>query len=75
MTPDEARAWLAAWRRAAPVIAKERRERSRSVPLCESIAALDDVFEAALASGYARATSGLVEQQRLFARLRMREPA
>jgi hypothetical protein len=75
MTVDEARAWAATWHRAAPELAKERRARSRTVPLCNAIEALDDAFEAALASHGTRQTSGFVEQQRLFARFRNAGPA
>lgn len=70
MTPKEARAWAIAWRRAAPELAKERCVKSRTIPLHNAIEALDDAFEAALASRGTRHTSGLVAQQRLFARFR-----
>ncbi len=70
MTVEQARAWAAAWGRAAPELAAERHEKSRRVPIWVSIAALDDAFETAIASRGLRDSSGFVEQQRLFARLR-----
>jgi hypothetical protein len=70
MTVEEARAWAAAWGRAGPELVAERQAKSRRTPLWESIAALDDAFEAARESREPRLHSGFVEQQRLFARLR-----
>lgn len=70
MTVEQDRAWAAAWGRAGPELTADRHEKSRRVPIWESIAALDDAFEAALASRGLRGSSGFVEQQRLFARLR-----
>ncbi|RIK76647.1 MAG: hypothetical protein DCC68_18920 [Planctomycetota bacterium] len=67
---DEARAWAAVWQRAAPLIDAERLERTRRTSLAGALVALEDAFEAALACHVASSTSGLVEQQRRFARLR-----
>ena len=61
MTVEQARAWAAAWGRADPELAAERHEKSRRVPIWEAIAALDDAFEAALATYGLRDNSGFVE--------------
>lgn len=63
-------AWLAAWRRAGPAMELLRRDALRRLDHREVIAAFDDAFLSALRSIPPRTTSGLVEQQRRFARLR-----
>lgn len=62
--------WLAAWRRAGPAMDRLRREALRGLDHREVIAAFDDAFVGVLRDTPPRTTSGLVEQQRHFARLR-----
>jgi hypothetical protein len=68
MTVEQARAWAAAWGRASPERDRVRREEIRMVSTDEAIANLAPLFAAALLLP-PRATSGLVEQQRLFAKV------
>jgi hypothetical protein len=68
MTPEDARAWAATWRRAAPELERIRRDELRRVSTDEALANLAPLFAAALELP-PRTTSGLVEQQRLLARV------
>jgi hypothetical protein len=68
MTPEQARMAAAAWRRASPELARVRREELRRISTDEAIANLAPLFAAALKLP-PRTTSGLVEQQRLFAKV------
>lgn len=62
--------WLAAWRRAGPALEQIRRDELRQLDHRLLIAAFDDAFEAALRVSPPPDASGLVAQQRRFARLR-----
>ena len=62
--------WLAAWRRAGPALEQVRCDELRLLDHRESIAAFDDALEEVLRTFVAPSTSGLVTQQRRFARLR-----
>jgi hypothetical protein len=64
------RQWLAGWQAAAPVMEKLRAEAIRNTNTAEAIEQLSDAFESALQHYPPQKTSGLVEQQRLFARCR-----
>ena len=62
-------AFVDAWRIASARLEDLRREDLRDVDVADHILALNGAFEAALA-GPPRTSSGLVEQQAIFARLR-----
>jgi len=71
MTMDDGRAeWTARWQAAAPRLAAIRVAELRTVDVAVFIGSMNDAFEAARASAPASTVSGLVEQQRLFARRR-----
>lgn len=59
-----AQAWVAAWRRAGPELARMRREAIRAADVARSIPAFDGLFESAVRDGPPGPTSGLVDQQR-----------
>ena len=69
---SELRAFVGAWRIASARLEALRREDLRRVDVTDHIMALNDAFEAAL-TGPARKSSGLVEQQAIFSRLRHAE--
>jgi hypothetical protein len=64
------RQWLRNWEEAAPVLERLREEAIRSADTAAAIEQLSDAFESARLHFPPATTSGLVEQQRLFARLR-----
>ncbi|MBI4907211.1 MAG: hypothetical protein HY820_26540 [Acidobacteria bacterium] len=73
MTEQEremARRWVQAWKDAAPVLEAVRREDIRRADPVEALAQLECAFNHAVRSQPPRATSGMVEMQRLFAKLR-----
>ncbi len=65
----ELRAYVERWRLAAAKLEELRRQDLRNVNVAEHIEAMNGAFEAALATE-TRTTSGLVEQQAIFAKLR-----
>lgn len=58
------------WDAAAPMLQSVRREAIRNADTAAAIEQLSDAFESARRQWQPSTTSGLVEQQRLFARLR-----
>jgi len=75
MTMDEleeqrVRQWIRNWEEAAPVLKRLRNEAIRNTDTATAIEQLSDAFESARRQWTPPTTSGLVEQQRLFARLR-----
>ena len=64
------RQWIRNWEEAAPVLERLRDEAIRSTDTAKAIEQLSDAFESARRHWKPPATSGLVEQQRWFARLR-----
>lgn len=64
------RKWLEAWRRAGPELERIRRSEVRRADTQKAIQVLDDAFQSALLHQDGDARSGLVEQQRHFARTR-----
>ena len=64
------RRWVENWRQAGPELERLRAEEIRNSDTAAAIEQLSDAFESARREWSAPATSGLVEQQRLFARLR-----
>ena len=67
------RAFVERWRIAGARLEHLRREELRDVDVAAAIESLDGAFEATLA-GPVRTTSGMVEQQAIFARLRHARP-
>ena len=65
----ELRAFVERWRLAAAKFEELRRKDLRNVNVAEHIETMNGAFEAAL-STQTRSTSGLVEQQAIFAKLR-----
>ena len=65
---DNLRRWVTGWQSAGPVLERLRVEAIRHSDTTAVIELLSDAFESALRHCPPRATSGLVEQQRLFAR-------
>ena len=66
---NELRAFVDAWRMASDRLEALRREDLRRIEVSGQIEALASAFEATLA-GPIRKSSGLVEQQKVFARMR-----
>jgi len=65
------RRWLDRWQTVGPVLERLRVEAIRNSDTAAAIEQLSDAFESALRHYPPAATSGLVEQQRLFARLHL----
>jgi len=64
------RQWIQNWEAVAPVLEELRAEAIRNSDTAAAIEQLSDAFESARLHWTPPTTSGLVEQQRLFARLR-----
>lgn len=62
--------WIECWRKAGPELERMRREDIRNADTSLAIEILADAFESALVHFPPRQDSGLVEQQRLFRRLK-----
>jgi hypothetical protein len=62
------RQWVRNWQEVAPVLERLRKEAIRHSDTAAAIEQLSDAFESARLHWTPLATSGLVEQQRLFAR-------
>lgn len=67
---ENVRAWVAAWRRAGPILEKIRREELRAFSHEEHAELIDALLQIGCDIGCERPTSGLVEQQRLFGKAR-----
>jgi hypothetical protein len=68
--PPNVKMWVAAWKRAGPALLEVKRAELRHLRTVEAIAQLEDHFRYALRTAKATRTSGLVEQQRVFKKLR-----
>jgi hypothetical protein len=66
----ETRIWVTAWKRAGPALQAIKRTELRRLKTAAAIAQLEDHFAYALRTAKPTKTSGLVEQQRLFKKLR-----
>jgi len=66
---EQIRLRVAAWKKAAPVLERLRREAIRNTKTEEAIAMFSSAFRAALKSLPPRRTSGLIEQQAIFRKL------
>ena len=64
------REWARTWKAAARELEAVRRAEIKSADTAAAIFALDDAFRSMLASLSPRSSSGFVEMQRLFQRLR-----
>ena len=64
------RQWVARWQKAGPELARIRLLELRHTDVAAAIEQLEDSFQSALIHYPARVTSGLIEQQRWFKRLR-----
>jgi hypothetical protein len=67
---ERIRQWVRNWEAVGPVLARLRDEAIRNTDTAAAIEQLSDAFESARLHWKPPATSGLVEQQRWFARLR-----
>ncbi|MBN1975140.1 MAG: hypothetical protein JW787_15970 [Sedimentisphaerales bacterium] len=68
---DSVRRWIAGWQAAAPLLEKLRNDEIRRSDTTLAIEQLSDAFESVLRNHSPNESSGLVEQQRLFARCRV----
>jgi hypothetical protein len=64
------RQWIRNWEAAAPVLKRLRDEAIRNTDTAAAIEQLNDAYESARLHWKPPATSGLVEQQHWFAKLR-----
>jgi hypothetical protein len=69
---ERGRQWVAAWKRATPELERIRREELREIDAYKAIALLCGPADYRIEPRAPKPTSGLVEQQRLFRRLRPR---
>jgi len=67
---ERVRQWVRNWETVGPILERLRDEAIRNTDTATAIEQLSDAFESARLHWKPPATSGLVEQQRLFARLR-----
>jgi len=65
---EEEQLWVQTWQKAGPVLEELRRREIRHADTARAILQLDDAFQSALRERPPGPTSGLVEQQRWFAR-------
>jgi hypothetical protein len=65
----DAAEFVAAWRRAGPVLDAVRAREIRDADTARFILETTDLFDAVIARSTPRESSGLVEQQRLFSQL------
>ena len=63
-------AWVENWRRVGPELERIRRQELRAFRYEENVEAIDSLLEIACRFAVPQPTSGLVEQQRLFGKLR-----
>jgi len=67
---EQLRAWSEAWKSAGPELEKIRRQGIRCADTRSAIESLDAAFKSAMLHFSPEPYSGLVDQQRLFQRLR-----
>ena len=67
---DAMRQWVARWQKAGPRLARIRLLELRHTDVSVGIEQLEDSFQSALSHYPLRVSSGLIEQQRWFKRLR-----
>jgi hypothetical protein len=71
MTHEEAREYVERWRKAGPELEKVRREELRRMSDADALKLVKVLLEVGSRSCECRATSGLVEQQRIFRKARL----
>lgn len=71
-TDAQAHAWMLQWRAAGPALARVRADELATVDLWRVADELEEAFWARVRTEPAVQTSGLVAQQRIFARARSR---
>ncbi|MCX7721641.1 MAG: hypothetical protein N2379_01090 [Verrucomicrobiae bacterium] len=64
------RAWIKNWQEVGPVLEQIRAEEIRAADTVKAMEALDDMFTHAVKTLPPRESSGLIEQQAIFARAR-----
>jgi hypothetical protein len=69
-TPTQLEDWVRRWAEAGPALEAVRRQELRDFRYEDHAAAIDALLEISARYGTPRMSSGLVEQQRLFAKLR-----
>lgn len=67
---EDLRRWADRWQKAGAELERLRAEELLHTDVCQSIELLEDAFQSALINYPASPTSGLVEQQRWFMRLK-----
>ena len=67
---EKMRAWVNGWKETAKVMEKLRREEIRNLNISEEILSLTDASESALKMYPPKPTSGLIEMQRFFMKLK-----
>ena len=70
---EQMRAWVETWQRAGAALERIKRQELRAYDYSRHQAAVDGMLRWACANAKPRLTSGLVEQQRLFAKLREKQ--
>jgi hypothetical protein len=68
---DKIKKWAACWENAEVRLAKLKRQKLANISVSDEIICLADAFESARLHGPQSTTSGLVEQQKLFKRLKV----
>ena len=67
---EKNRRWVETWKRAGPELERIKREELRNFRYEDHIETINALIGSALKVGTPRTTTGLVEQQRLFGKLR-----
>ena len=67
---ENARRWVQAWKTAGPLLEEIRAEEIRATDTVKAMEMLDDLFTHGAISLPVRESSGLIEQQTIFARAR-----
>ncbi len=70
---EKLRVWAKTWKETGEILEELRREEMREASLPETILALTDACESALRLKPPQPTSGLIEMQRIFRRLKKNE--
>jgi len=70
---EKLRAWAKTWKNTGKILANINREEMREASLPETILALSDASRSALRLNPPQPTSGLVEMQKIFRRLKKNE--
>ncbi len=68
-----AEAWVNNWKSLGPILEQLKVEEFRSSSIAECLLSLNDVTDASLRSNPPKPYSGIIEMQRLFAKLRTNE--